>query len=94
MPITIKGIYENGKIELLEKPPRIFKGVVYIQFVKFPLAAGKNRKAAKSPKFDLKKFKKTASKTFGAVPNLPSGIEYENDMRKKSDWERKYGWDI
>lgn len=94
MPTTIKGLYENGKIRLLEKPPkRIGKIGVYIQFVQIPSFVSKPKSTGSNKnKFDLEKFKKVVKETFGAVPDLPDGISYEDKMREKSNWERGHDW--
>lgn len=98
MPATIKGIYQNGRITLLEKLPRTSISGVYIRFVKLPVAKitkqTKQKKIFKTPYgiFDSDKFKKAVKDTFGAIPDLPDGVKYENQMRKKSNWERNYDW--
>ena len=92
MTKIIKGIYENGKINLLEKPPKnLGKIGVYVKFVQIPFPKTE-KKSINSNKFDPKKFKKALKDSFGAIPDLPSGIVYENRIRKKSEWERKYDW--
>lgn len=91
MTKTIKGIYKNGKITLLQKPPKVSKTEVYVKFTQIPFSKTE-RKSSTNNKFDPKKFKKALKDTFGAIPDLPSGIVYENRLRKKSEWERKYDW--
>lgn len=86
---AIKGIYKNGKITLLEQPPKIREANVYINFVIQPSI--KPRKNT-TGQFDLNRFRNALKYSFGSIPKLPDGMEYENNLRKKKEWPKKYEW--
>lgn len=88
MPTTIKGIYENGKIRLLEKPPKnLGTFEVYIQFSQFPSIPKESVevKPIESKKFDSKKFHEALKNAQGVFT-----LKDEMNIRKsRLEWDKR-----
>lgn len=83
MPV-IKGIYKDGKI--------IPKGKLTLpDNVEVKISLKSISKVPKR-KDNFKEVIEASRKTFGAIPSLPDGVEFENKIRDEIERELKRKW--
>lgn len=79
--------YHKGYFKLLTNLP-LDEG----EKLKVEIVRPVRKRNIKSSTIDSVIFKKTMEAAFGAVPDLPDGVKYTADLRKKWDDELKTKW--